>query len=185
MQASTTFNLKSKKSTKTDFAHQEFKSFKGYCKQYNMIFFGTATEMTHISEMWKPIQSEIATDLPVLTTYNDMITYLNQKNASASIETAFRYQYFLDKFVKYQTMFQHFLCKYEHNIFCIKRFMKSLSVSTMESFKIRLDNILRTCTQYDHHDQKNEDWFTLARYIIHFIEDDMQRDPTMSNPLLC
>jgi len=191
MQASTTFNLKSKnsknskKSTKTDFARQEFKSFKGYCKQYNMIFFGTTTEMTHISEMWKRIQSEMATDLPVLATYNDMLTYLNQKNASASIETAFRYQYFLGKFGKYQTMFQHFLCKYEHNIFCVKRFMKSLSVSSMETFKLRLDHILQTCNQNDHHDQENEEWLTLARYIIHFIEDDMQRDPTMSNPLLC
>ena len=191
MQASTTFNLKSKnsknskKSTKTDFARQDFKSFKGYCKQYNMIFFGTTTEMTHISEMWKQIKRDMAIDLPVLITYNDMVTYLTQKTATASIDCKFRYQYFLNKFGKYQTMFQHFLCKYEHNIFCVKRFMNSLNVFTMESFKLRLDHILEVCNQNDQHDQEHEDWLTFSRYIIHFIEDEMQRDPTMANPLLC
>ena len=152
---------------------------------YNMVFFATTTEKINIIQMWKPIQSEMAIDLPVLTTYNDMITYLNQKNASASIKTAFRYQYFLGKFGMYQTMFQQFIGKYKHNIFCVKRFMQSLSVSSMETFKLRLDKILQTCNYNDNHNQENEEWFTFARYIIHFIEDDMQREPTMANPLLC
>jgi hypothetical protein len=187
MQVSTTFNLKSnssKKITQTDFEETKFKTFKGYCKQYNMIFFGTTTEMTYISEMWKHIQSEMAIDLPILTTYNDMLIYLNKKNASASIKTGFRYQYFLGKFGKYQVMFQYFLCKYKHNIFCVKRFMNSLNVRTMETFKLRLDHILKFCNQKSHDEQEHEDWLILARYMIHFIEDEMQRDPTMQNPLL-
>lgn len=188
MQASTKSNLKSKGSKKKSTAvpvPQEFKTFNGYCKQYNIVFFATTTEKTHISEMWKQIQSEMAIDLPQLTTYADMVTYLNQKNASASMKNAFRYQYFLSKFGQYQAMYCKFVSDYNHNIFCVKRFMKSLSVSSMDTFKIRLDHILRVCNHEDAHDQEHEEWMTFARYIVHFIEDEMQRDPTMSNPLIC
>lgn len=188
MQASTKSNLKAKGSKKTLPAvsvYQEFKTFNGYIKQYNIVFFVTTTEKTHISEMWKPIQCEMAIDLPLLTTYNDMLTYLNQKNATASMATAFRYQYFLGKFGQYQAMYSKFVSDYKHTIFCVKRFMKSLSVSSMDTLKIRLDQILRVCNHKDAHEQEHEEWMTFARYIVYFIEDEMQRDPTMSNPLIC
>jgi hypothetical protein len=190
MQASTKSNIKNRGSKKNPLtiaasATQEFKTFKGYCKQYNMIFFASTTEMTNINANWANIQRAMMIDKPVLTTYHDMVGYLTQKNITVPIAEKFPYQYFLGKFGKYQTMYMEFVSKYNHNIFCVKNFMKSLKVSSMDTLKLRLDQILISNNHEDSHPQDHEEWMTLARYIVHFIEDEMQRDPTMANPLLC
>ena len=201
MQASTKSNIKnrgSKKNSKTYAAASgsayasevvtvipENKTFMDYCNQYNMIFFATTTEMTHITAMWAKIHRAMTSERPNLTTYHDMVGYLTQKNASVPIADKFPYQYILGKFSKYQTMYTEFVSKYKHNIFCVKKLMQSLNVSSMETLKIRLDQILLSSNHEDTHPQEHEEWMTLARYMVHFIEDEMQRDPTMANPLLC
>lgn len=191
MQSSTNPKIKqgskkgSKKNKKSNAAIAlQIPTFINYCDMYNVVFYATSTEIEMISEMWKNIQNDISNEHPKLDTYDDMITYLMQKNISAPIDTKFQYQYFINKLEKYKTLFQKFIGDYKHNIFCVKKFMKTINVSTMETFKIRLDQIMNSSNRYDHYEQEHEEWLTFARYVVHFIEDEMQRDPTMSNPLL-
>lgn len=183
MQASSTYSIKAKAKKSQQPQNQHVPTFIGYCKRYNAVFYATQTEMEIISRKWELIQKDILRDGPNLTTYHDMINYLQRKLANAKFDKQFSYQYFLKKFSKYQEMFTKFINNYHHEIFCLKKYITSNNIRLMETLKNRLNYSMMRCTLNDTVSQEHEEWLTMSRYIVHFIEDEMQRDPEMTNPL--
>ena len=154
-------------------------SFQMLCKMLNIKFYATYEIFLEIKLVWNIVYNDILADHFQIDTYNNLITYLNnkiiEKDNLLIIGKQYYYKYIIDKLQDYQNKYKIFLENSDTYLYRLQRYKESRKCFNMSALINELDNYLSKFYVSDDPESENnnarEQWIILSRYICDFIGD--------------